>query len=77
MQKQSQLFSLAKKLNRGLKHDVYDEESVKAIKMTRIIFNLPPLAIKLKYSEGRHMKLGLTEFPMFINALSRIHKRSL
>ena len=79
MQKQNQIISfssLPKKLNRGLKHELYDEESVEGIKMTRIIFNLPPLASKLKYSEG-HMMMGLTQFPVFINAVRRILTRSL
>ena len=39
--------------------------------MTRIIFNLPPLAIKLKHFEG-YIKLGLTQFPLFINSARQI-----
>ena len=80
MQKQNQIISfssLPKKLNRGLKHELYDEESVEAIKMTRIIFNVPPLAIKLKHSEGGNIKLGLIQFPLFINAVRLILKWSL
>ena len=45
--------------------------------MTRIIFNLPPLAIKLKHFEGGYIKLGLTQFPLFINSARQILTKSL
>ena len=80
MQKQNQIISfssLPKNLNRGLKHEIYEEESVEVIKMTRIIFNLPPLAIKLKHFEGGYIKLGLTQFPLFINSARQILTKSL
>ena len=69
--------SLAKELYRGLKHEVYDDESVEVIKMTKVILDLPSLAIKLKHSEGGYIKLALTQFPLFINAVKSIPVRSL
>ncbi|CAL4203053.1 unnamed protein product [Meganyctiphanes norvegica] len=72
----NQLLSLAKELYSGLKHEVYDIESVEVIKMTKVILDLLSLAIKLKHSEG-YIKLALTQFPLFINAVKSIPVRSL
>ena len=72
-----QLLSLSKELYRGLKDEVYDEESVEVIKMTKVILDFPSLAIKIKHPEGGHIKMALTEFPLFINAVKRIPVRSL
>ena len=69
--------SLAKELYRGLKHEVYDDESVEVIKMTKVILDLPSLAIKLKHSEVGYIKLVLTQFLLFINAVKSIPVRSL
>ena len=71
-----QLLSLSKELYRGLNDEVYDEESVEVIKMTKVILDLPSLAIKIKHPEG-HIKMALTEFPLFINAVKRIPVRSV
>ena len=45
--------------------------------MTKVILDLPSLAIKIKHPEGGHIKMALTDFPLFINAVRRIQVRSL
>ena len=52
-------------------------ESVRIIKATKIIVDLPAIAIKLQQPDGGYIKVAVTDFPMFMEAVNQIPIRSL
>ena len=72
-----QILNLLKEIHDGLKSEVYDMESVRIIKATKIIVDLPAIAIKLQQPDGGYIKVAVTDFPMFMEAVNQIPIRSL
>ena len=74
----AQLDLLVKQIFRGLKTEVYDEESVRVITLTKTILDLPNLSLKLHQDEdGGYIKVSAMEYPNFIKAVKEIPIRSL
>ena len=57
------LLDLVKELHKGLSEEVYDEETVKVIKLTRVILDLPSIDLELK------KPICNVIFPKFHNAV--------
>ena len=56
----AQLDLLVKEIFRGLRTEVYDEESVRVITLTKVIFDLPNLSLKLHQDEdGGYIKVSV------------------
>ena len=55
----AQLLPLANELHRGLKDEVFDEESINIIKMTKVVLDLPALAKKLHHPDGGYIKASI------------------
>ena len=72
-----QLQLLINELHNGLKTEVYDEQSVRIITLTKTILDLSNLSVKLQQVDGGYIKIALTEFPNFMNAIKEIPIRSL
>ena len=72
-----QLQLLINELHNGLKTEVYDEQSVRIITLTKTILDLSNLSVKLHQVDGGYIKIALTEFPNFMNAIKEIPIRSL
>ena len=72
-----QILDLLKEIHDGLKSEVYDMESVRIIRATKIIVDLPAIAIKLQQPDGGYIKVAVTDFPMFMEAVNQIPIRSL
>ena len=60
-----QLQLLINELHNGLKTEVYDEQSVRIITLTKTILDLSNLSVKLHQVDGGYIKIALTEFPNF------------
>ena len=72
-----QLQLLINELHTGLKTEVYDEQSVRIITLTKTIVDLSNLSVKMHQLGGGYIKIALTEFPNFLNAIKEIPIRSL
>lgn len=80
MQRDAQLNLLVREIFRGLNTEVYDEQSVRIISLTKTILDLPTLSIKLHQTEsadGGYIKVAVTEFSNFNKAVKEIPIRSL
>ena len=76
-QVEERLSMLISTLYPGLKDEVFDAEAVTAIGHTRTVLNLPDIACRLKGSDGGHMKVAVTEGPLFVEAVRAVPVRSL
>ena len=63
---------LINELHTGLKTEVYDEQSVRIITLTKTIVDLSNLSVKMHQPGGGYVKIALTEFPNFMNAIKEI-----
>ena len=66
------LLSVVQCLSRRLKLNVYSSEGISSIEQTRVILDLPALAIKIKAPGGSAIKVAVTEFCKFLKAVSKI-----
>ena len=66
------LLSVVQCLSRGLKLNVYSSEGISSIEQTRVILDIPALAIKIKAPGGSAIKVAATEFCKFLKAVSKI-----
>ncbi|CAB3978036.1 Hypothetical predicted protein [Paramuricea clavata] len=68
---------LINELHDDLKTEVYDEQSVRIITLTKTILDLSKLSVKLHQVDGGYIKIALMKYPNFINAIKEIPIRSL
>ena len=66
------LLKVVKGLSAGLSNDVYSPEGKAVIEETRVILDLPTLALKLKEPGASVIKVSLTEFPRFNKAVFKV-----
>ena len=69
--------SLVEELASGLNKNVYSEEGVAVIELTRTILDLPAFAIRSKEPGVSTVKISVTEFPKFQMAVLKIPILSL
>ena len=72
-----QILSLLKEIHTGLELEVYDPESIRIIKATKVIVDLPSIAIKLLQPDGGYIKVAVTDFSAFMEAVNEIPIRTL
>jgi hypothetical protein len=61
----------------GLKDEVFDEQAVTTTGHTKTVLNLPDIACRLKGPNGGHIKIAVTQGPVFVNAVRAVPVRSL
>ena len=61
----------------GLSDEVFSAEGKKVIEATRVILDLPILAVKLKETGANPIKVSEVEFPKFAKAVSEIPVNSV
>lgn len=66
------LLNLVKELSAGLSEKVYSSEGKAVIEETRVVLDLPDLALKLKEHGASPIKVSVTEFPKFQEAVSNV-----
>ena len=71
------LIKLVTELSKGLSDDVYSKEGKDIIEKTRVILDLPSLALKMKTPGESYIHLSVTEFPLFKNSIDMIPIESL
>ena len=67
-----QLAALTKELFRGLSTEVYDSQTIQIN-----ILDLPKLAKKINENGSSYIKVAVTDFPVFYEAVRKIPVRSL
>ena len=63
------LLKVVRELATGLSAEVYSSEGKAAVELTRTMLDLPHLARKVKTSGSSSIKVAITEFPKFLNAV--------
>jgi hypothetical protein len=76
-QVEQRLQMLISTLHLGLKDKVFDAQAVTVIGHTKTVLNLPELAAKLKGPDGGHIKISVTQGPLFLDAVRSVPVRSL
>ena len=76
-QVEGRLSMLISTLYSGLKDDVFDAEAVTTIGHTRTVLDLPDIASKLKGPDSGHIKVAVTQGPLFVQAVRGVPVRSL
>ena len=71
------LLNVVRELGVGLSKEVYTPEMKTVIEETRAVLDLPALALKLKEPEASHIKVAVTEFPKFKQAIEKVPITSL
>ena len=56
---------------------MFDEQAVTTIGHTKTVLNLPDIACRLKGPDGGHIKIAVTQGPVFMNAVRAVPVRSL
>ena len=63
------LLKVVRELATGLAVEVYSSEGKAAVELTRTMLDLPALARKIKSAGSSCIKVAITEFPKFLNAV--------
>ena len=71
------LKQLVEELSKRLETEVYSVEEKDLIERTRIVLDLPSLALKLNLPGSSVIKVSVTEFPKFLEAVRSIPVKSL
>ena len=66
------LIKLVKELSAGLSKEVYSQDGKAVIERTRVVLDLPALALKLKQYGASPINVSLTEFPKFKVAVLKV-----
>ena len=71
------LMTVVRELANGLSKEVYSADVKTVIEETRAVLDLPSLALKLKEPGASFIKLSVTEFPKFKQAVEKVSIASL
>ena len=71
------LLKVVRELASGLSKEVYSEDVKTVIEETRTVLDLTALALQLKEPEASHIKIAVTEFPKFQQAVNKVPTTSL
>ena len=66
------LLKLVEELSAGLRDEVYTVEGKAVIEKTRVVLDLPALALKMKRAGGNPIILSVTEYPKFKDSIEKI-----